>query len=271
MAVSLPTPSRDDLALIVRPGLEIPLSEFEFTFIRSSGPGGQNVNKVSSKARLRWPVEETPSLPQEIKERFTAQLSPPIDHRRRIDPHQPTLPRPGEKHGRLPVQAPRDDRRRRGCAQAQKENQTNARLQGTPIKAKTRPRPNAKRPENHPSFPSKKVSPSPDLPSPPLHQSAALRPGFDCGMCSMPQAPAVGSIFCGLHRPAGLNACRTSAITARSVSVKSWLMKEIFSTPMPCSPVTLPPSRCTWRESHRWRACTRWTCSALRSSNSRIG
>ncbi len=34
--------------------LAIPLSELEFTFVRSSGPGGQNVNKVSSKARLRW-------------------------------------------------------------------------------------------------------------------------------------------------------------------------------------------------------------------------
>lgn len=71
MASSLPTPSRDDDTLIVRPGLEIPTSEFDFTFMRSSGPGGQNVNKVSTKARLRWPVEETGSLPEAVKERFT--------------------------------------------------------------------------------------------------------------------------------------------------------------------------------------------------------
>ncbi len=71
MTSSLPTPSRDDDTLIVRPGLEIPTSEFEFTFMRSSGPGGQNVNKVSTKARLRWPVEETESLPEAVKERFT--------------------------------------------------------------------------------------------------------------------------------------------------------------------------------------------------------
>jgi ribosome-associated protein len=71
MAASLPTPSRDDETLVVRPGLEIPASEFEFTFMRSSGPGGQNVNKVSTKARLRWPVAETQSLPEAVKERFT--------------------------------------------------------------------------------------------------------------------------------------------------------------------------------------------------------
>ena len=73
MAASLPTPSRDDETLIVREGLEIPTSEFEFTFMRSSGPGGQNVNKVSTKARLRWPVEQTESLPEAVKERFTKQ------------------------------------------------------------------------------------------------------------------------------------------------------------------------------------------------------
>lgn len=34
--------------------LEIPESEISFTFVRSSGPGGQNVNKVASKAVLCW-------------------------------------------------------------------------------------------------------------------------------------------------------------------------------------------------------------------------
>lgn len=72
MNASLPTPSREDDTLVVRPGLEIPTSEFEFSFMRSSGPGGQNVNKVSTKARLRWLVEETESLPEAVKERFTA-------------------------------------------------------------------------------------------------------------------------------------------------------------------------------------------------------
>lgn len=56
--------------LVVRPGLEIPTAEFSFTFVRSSGPGGQNVNKVNSKARLRWPVTASPSLPDDVKQRF---------------------------------------------------------------------------------------------------------------------------------------------------------------------------------------------------------
>ena len=42
--------------LEITPGLSIPLSQLQFSFVRSSGPGGQNVNKVSSKAVLRWHV-----------------------------------------------------------------------------------------------------------------------------------------------------------------------------------------------------------------------
>ena len=56
--------------LIVNSRLQIPLSEFEFTYVRSSGPGGQNVNKVNSKALLRWPVIRSASLPPDVRERF---------------------------------------------------------------------------------------------------------------------------------------------------------------------------------------------------------
>lgn len=59
-----------ETVLTVEPWLEIPCSEFEFTFSRSSGPGGQNVNKVNSKVLLRWPVRGSPSLPLPIRERF---------------------------------------------------------------------------------------------------------------------------------------------------------------------------------------------------------
>jgi ribosome-associated protein len=57
-------------SLAVNSRLRIPLAEFEFTFSRSSGPGGQNVNKVSSKALLRWPLRTSPSLPEAVRGRF---------------------------------------------------------------------------------------------------------------------------------------------------------------------------------------------------------
>jgi ribosome-associated protein len=48
----------------------IPKTEFTFTYARGSGPGGQNVNKVNSKAILRWSVTTSPSLPDDVRERF---------------------------------------------------------------------------------------------------------------------------------------------------------------------------------------------------------
>ncbi len=45
-------------------------NEIKFNFIRSSGPGGQNVNKVATAVQLRFDVVHSPSLPQEVRERL---------------------------------------------------------------------------------------------------------------------------------------------------------------------------------------------------------
>jgi ribosome-associated protein len=55
--------------------VRIPLSELSFSFARSSGPGGQNVNKVNTKALLRWPVLASPSLPDDVRERLLARFA----------------------------------------------------------------------------------------------------------------------------------------------------------------------------------------------------
>ncbi len=55
--------------------IQIPLTEIEFSYARSGGPGGQNVNKVNSKAVLRWPVLSSNSLPYDVKNRFLTKFA----------------------------------------------------------------------------------------------------------------------------------------------------------------------------------------------------
>ncbi|VTS06234.1 alternative ribosome rescue aminoacyl-tRNA hydrolase ArfB [Tuwongella immobilis] len=50
--------------------IPIPEQEFVWTYARSGGPGGQNVNKVASKATLRWNVRTTNALIGAMRERF---------------------------------------------------------------------------------------------------------------------------------------------------------------------------------------------------------
>src|SRR5579871_2962116 len=59
--------------LEITPTMQIPETEFAWSFARSGGPGGQNVNKVESKAVLRWKISESAQLPQDVKIRLALQ------------------------------------------------------------------------------------------------------------------------------------------------------------------------------------------------------
>ena len=63
----------------ITPALVIPEAELAWSFARSGGPGGQNVNKVASKAILHWRLWANTSLPADVKDRLTAR------QRRRIN------------------------------------------------------------------------------------------------------------------------------------------------------------------------------------------
>jgi ribosome-associated protein len=63
-----------DRSIQVTLRISIPLSEIELSYARSSGPGGQNVNKVASKAVLRFDLAGSPSIPEPARQRALRRL-----------------------------------------------------------------------------------------------------------------------------------------------------------------------------------------------------
>lgn len=66
--------TREPQAVPIRPGVSIPLEELRFQFTRSSGPGGQHVNKAATQAELIFDLAGSPSLSAEQKARARAAL-----------------------------------------------------------------------------------------------------------------------------------------------------------------------------------------------------
>ncbi|MGQ3672250.1 alternative ribosome rescue aminoacyl-tRNA hydrolase ArfB [Xanthobacter sp. TB0136] len=54
----------------ITPRIAIDAQELEFAFIRAAGPGGQNVNKVSSAVQMRFNMAASPNLPEGVKMRL---------------------------------------------------------------------------------------------------------------------------------------------------------------------------------------------------------
>lgn len=66
----------DDGVLTIREGVILPVSELTFRFSRSGGPGGQNVNKVSTRVELFFDLRGTTALSDEVKSRLLDALGP---------------------------------------------------------------------------------------------------------------------------------------------------------------------------------------------------
>src|SRR3954454_1683762 len=58
------------MAIPIRPTISLDEREIEESFVRSSGPGGQNVNKLSTAVQLRFDVRGSPSLPNDVAVRL---------------------------------------------------------------------------------------------------------------------------------------------------------------------------------------------------------
>jgi ribosome-associated protein len=58
--------------LFIAPGVDLPDSDLSVSFVRASGPGGQNVNKVASAVQLRFDLEHSSALAPDVKARLRA-------------------------------------------------------------------------------------------------------------------------------------------------------------------------------------------------------
>ena len=79
----------------ITPNIALDESELELSFMRASGPGGQNVNKVETAVQLRFDVRNSPSLPDGVRAAAGAAGGPPADPGRRAGDQRAAVPQPG--------------------------------------------------------------------------------------------------------------------------------------------------------------------------------
>lgn len=69
----------EDETIAINDQVRIPLSELDFRFSRSSGPGGQHVQKTSTRVELLFDVARSPSLDDEQRARILSRLANHVD------------------------------------------------------------------------------------------------------------------------------------------------------------------------------------------------
>ncbi|WP_439643199.1 alternative ribosome rescue aminoacyl-tRNA hydrolase ArfB [Gemmatimonas sp.] len=71
--------STNDDALVVAPGVQIPLAELQITAISGGGPGGQHVNKSATRIAVQWNARTSRALRDEQRERVLGKLASRLD------------------------------------------------------------------------------------------------------------------------------------------------------------------------------------------------
>ncbi len=72
--------TRVDAGIVVNDTLTVPMEELQFHFVRSSGPGGQHVNRSATQVELTWDVAQSPSLSAQQRALIMSRLRPLIDN-----------------------------------------------------------------------------------------------------------------------------------------------------------------------------------------------
>ena len=126
------------IVLEISANVKIPDGELSESFVRASGPGGQNVNKVASAVELRFDVANSPSLPDALRARAAGAQGSASDRRRRARHPGQSFPRSGAQPRRRARTPRRHHPRRDARAEKTHRDEADARVEGTPHRSRRR-------------------------------------------------------------------------------------------------------------------------------------